>query len=415
MHSEKLVLDVRKPHEATEKIHLRRGEKGMTSIDAEIKDGAMAFDLTGCSVFFKAMDRMDRYVLGSARVTSMKEGKVSYVVGTNLTSLPGEVKLAYFEIVSDGNNITTPAIPIIVLENVDLTGDQADEYESQISELIRLLEDSVSNANIATTHANDAAAEANKAAKRAEDSADANNTAAARAENAASWAESAGNSANEASQRANTAATAAEAITETATQAAWEANEATTRANEAADRVDETIDAANEATQRANEAADRTDESILLATEAAGEASMAASVASANNERTRVALESINEALDSFVTITGSDVAYTYGTSPVVPPEEGWAPVPQPLVLDEDVTVYEWTRVITRMSDGTSTVSYSVARQGKDGRDGIAVESSSLYWLWVNDVGDLYATYADRANPPSFDYQSDTGNLYVHI
>lgn len=66
------------------------------------------------------------------------------------------------------------------------------------------------------------------------------------------------------------------------------------------------------------------------------------------------------------VTMTSEVVEYAIGTSGTVAPTSGWSTT-MPAVPNGQ---YQWTRVTTTYSDGTPTVSYSVAYIPKDGEDG---------------------------------------------
>lgn len=68
------------------------------------------------------------------------------------------------------------------------------------------------------------------------------------------------------------------------------------------------------------------------------------------------------------VSMTSEKVEYAIGTSGTVAPTSGWSTTIPAVPKGK----YQWTRVITTYSDGTSTVSYSVAYIPKDGEDGVA-------------------------------------------
>lgn len=78
------------------------------------------------------------------------------------------------------------------------------------------------------------------------------------------------------------------------------------------------------------------------------------------------------------VSITSTTTRYQSGTSPSTAPTGTWQTSPPTVSAGN----YLWTRVIVNYSDGTSTTSYSVARQGKDG----------------TDVTSQYVTYIDSVN-----------------
>lgn len=66
------------------------------------------------------------------------------------------------------------------------------------------------------------------------------------------------------------------------------------------------------------------------------------------------------------VTMTSEVVEYAIGTSGMVAPTSGWSTTIPAVPKGQ----YQWTRVTTTYSDGTPTVSYSVAYIPKDGEDG---------------------------------------------
>lgn len=411
MHSEPVLLDVTKRHEATEKIHLRRGESGLTSIDATITDGAKPYDLTGCSITFQALDAQKRYVIGNAKITAAKDGKVSYVITSHLTSLPGEVHIAYFEIKNATNTITTPGIPIVVLDNVDLSGVQADEYESEISQLLQMLEEGITSSNIATDAATQAADKANEAAQRLENADKAATTAANSANSAAKNANDSALAADQATAKANTAGDRANAAAESAAQAsadaskaADDATQAASAANEAAERVDDSIQNAELAADKANKGAERVEEAVENAYSAAGDA---VSAASASREATK----RLNEAMEDFNAVLGTEIAYSSSFDPINPPDDEWTIAPK----EVDQGAFQWVRTITHFYDGTSTTAYSIAHQGIDGRDGIGVEASNLCWFWVDEHGDFWATYTDGQAQPKFRYDQASGNFYAVV
>lgn len=68
------------------------------------------------------------------------------------------------------------------------------------------------------------------------------------------------------------------------------------------------------------------------------------------------------------VTMTSEKVEYAIGTSGTVAPTSGWSTTIPAIPKGQ----YQWTRVTTTYSDGTPTVSYSVAYIPKDGEDGAA-------------------------------------------
>lgn len=429
MHNELLLLDVGKHIPINDTVILRRGEGGLTTISAQIMDGSKPYDLTGSSVMFLAENAEDKIVFEAATIEAPKEGKVSWVVGKNLTMAVGNVALAYFRISKNEDDITTQTIPIYICENVDLSAEEAEEYESEFEKLLNDINDLQARANTvlsdatqATTNANNAADACNSAADRIEGAEDARIS----AENARANAETARQSTETARDKAEqdrADAESAREAAETARADEWgtikqEAQSATQNATWAAEAAQsatsELIDAAssaNTAADRANKASNQLEDTIRLATDASGDATIAASVANAATERANTALSDMAEAMSKFNTIIGTDIAYAQGESSTVPPEDGWTEAQQSV----DQGLYQWTRTTTYYLNGESRVTYCVAYQGMDGRDGIGTESSSLFWLHVDENGDLYATFSDDANPPQFRYDQSTGNVYAIV
>ena len=85
-------------------------------------------------------------------------------------------------------------------------------------------------------------------------------------------------------------------------------------------------------------------------------------------------------------------------------------------------TIANISAVATTLAPGSNaTASYNNGvltlgiPRGLTGDNGVSVTTSGIFWLEVDDNGDLYANYNDTVDPPSFDYESDTGNLYYLV
>ena len=77
------------------------------------------------------------------------------------------------------------------------------------------------------------------------------------------------------------------------------------------------------------------------------------------------------------VTITNTAVTYAASTNGMTAPSSGW----QSTVPSVAQGSYLWTKTVVTYSDGKSTTSYSVSRQGadgSDGSDGVGIESSTI-------------------------------------
>lgn len=148
-------------------ITLRRGDsdvcvKGIITYDDE------TFSLSGYTAKFCAINSAGDVIRRNASITNASGGEVSYDVTTDLTANAGPVLVAYFEFTKSGKTISSDTLPFIVLPNADLDGPAAEEYQSQIDELLDTLSQALTDAEAATDAANAAAELANDAADRAE-------------------------------------------------------------------------------------------------------------------------------------------------------------------------------------------------------------------------------------------------------
>lgn len=177
-------------------IILRRGEKGQTQLKITVNDYDKTYSFSGMTAKFCAYTSAGEWVQTSATLSG---NVATYTVGSDLTSSAGEVKVAYIEFSNSTDVLTSDNIPIIVLDNIDLTKDQANKYTPLIDDLIAKMNKALSDADTATKAANTAASSATTAANNA-------NTARTNATNAATSANSAATSANNAAKSANDAA-----------------------------------------------------------------------------------------------------------------------------------------------------------------------------------------------------------------
>lgn len=419
--------------EWVDKIFLRRGEGGLATIDTTLMNNGTPYDLTGCSVLFLAYDPNEKVIYEPVNITSQKDGKVSYTVSKSLTNMYGDIRVAYFRIQNGDDTITTGNIPIIVRDNVDLNDEQAGEYESQFENLLKGVQDlmaevgdALGETRTATKNANDAAKAANDANSNIskaeagrvsnESQRQLNETARQKAAEEAAAAEEQRKQDEDAREQAEQARQAAEterveeweSLKDEAETATTNAQDAADLANEAANNADSSAQNADEAAEKANKAVERVDDAVKLANDAAGDATVAASLANAATDKANEAIDDMADAMAAFNSIVGTDITYSYSDSSTVPPTDGWTasqkPVPQGM--------FQWIKTVTHYRQGNPTVAYSVAHQGVDGRDGIGAMTSSLFWLWVDEKGDLYAEYTESDKAPVFDYNPENGNLY---
>ena len=120
-------------------IILRRGEKGQ-KISATITLDDAVFPLSGYAAKFCAVNAAGDYVIRVASIDNASAGLVSYTVTPDLTAVDGVAMLAYFEFTKSGETATSDTLPIIVLENTDISDQEAEPYLPIIDELIGQLE-----------------------------------------------------------------------------------------------------------------------------------------------------------------------------------------------------------------------------------------------------------------------------------
>jgi len=116
-------------------IVLRRGETGQ-SIAVSVTNDGTAFNLTGYTASFCAVNADRGMVKRSATVSNAAGGLVTFSVTSDLTAAPGSVFVAYIELTKGSDIATTDTLPFVVLDNVDAGELDAEEYQDSIRELI---------------------------------------------------------------------------------------------------------------------------------------------------------------------------------------------------------------------------------------------------------------------------------------
>lgn len=161
------VLKKRGRAGTVEPITLRRGESG-TKITALVRNDGAVFPLTGYTAKFCAVNAAGDFVRRDATVEAAAAGTVSYTLTTDLTAVDGPVSVAYFELTKSGEVATTDTIPLIVLPNMDLSPEEAQEYQTKVDALVSAMEEELAASTAATTSATAAAQAARQAAALSE-------------------------------------------------------------------------------------------------------------------------------------------------------------------------------------------------------------------------------------------------------
>lgn len=211
MHIEEIKRDLDKQaswaHQ-NKPIVLRKGETGETQIKVTVTDNGLPASISGYKATFYALLQDGSFVKDADHV-SLSGNVVTYTVQSDLTSVDGEVAVAYIELTSGVKTITTDTIPFIVLRNTDMSQQEAERYENIIDSLTKQLKDALLDAEDATRQADEALEEASEALGKAEAAASLADQAVKDANEAASNANDAAKSANDAAASANSAASSA--------------------------------------------------------------------------------------------------------------------------------------------------------------------------------------------------------------
>lgn len=116
-------------------ITLRRGEYGKT-IAIYITHNEEAYDLTGYTARFCAMNAKHEFLKRTCTVADAANGLLTYAITSDLTAWAGPVLVAYVELTKTGEVATSDTLPFIVLDDADVTTEEAAAYQSYISELL---------------------------------------------------------------------------------------------------------------------------------------------------------------------------------------------------------------------------------------------------------------------------------------
>lgn len=165
MHVEERTLDVNKKGGRAGQIKpviLRRGEANQTQIKVNLTSDGAPYSTGNLTAKFCAFLPSKKYVKDSSHTTK-DANSITYTVQSDITSAAGDIRICYVELTSADNYITSDTLPIIVLDNVEMTDEEAKYYKSTIDEMLEQLEDCITQADTARDNANSAADAANKA------------------------------------------------------------------------------------------------------------------------------------------------------------------------------------------------------------------------------------------------------------
>lgn len=171
MNTQNISLDIGKGRTG-EHVTIAQGDTGGTTIEAEIYDNGVEFDLTGCTVSFLMM-QPDRAHYVRDATPSCAGNVITYVVDEAvIAGVSGYTDECYFEIATDGGSrvYSTQRFSMDILRDVMAGRTPGANYDSLIAEALESVEgaaDIVAAASAATVAANSSAADAAEAAAQA--------------------------------------------------------------------------------------------------------------------------------------------------------------------------------------------------------------------------------------------------------
>lgn len=187
MHTEERTLDLLKREARSGQIKpiiLRRGETGSTQIKINVTSDGAPYALSSYTARMCAYLPDEKFVKDAAHVTK-SANYITYTVHSDLTSAAGDIRVCYVELKNGAEVLTTDSVPIVVLDDVPLNGELAEEYTNIIDEMLDKLESMIQKSNDATAKTEGAI----KAANDTNEQIKSNETARQTAENARQAAE----------------------------------------------------------------------------------------------------------------------------------------------------------------------------------------------------------------------------------
>lgn len=125
---------------APEPVLLRQGDKtGAVVIDATLMDNGSPVSLNGLTPMFKANTADGEAVIADSTgfsIVNASDGEFTYQVPSQLGSVPGKIKIAYFSFTDASGNQSTFDIAFAVYPAADMTQESAKDWISKLEEII---------------------------------------------------------------------------------------------------------------------------------------------------------------------------------------------------------------------------------------------------------------------------------------
>ncbi|MGM0214977.1 BppU family phage baseplate upper protein [Enterococcus sp. AZ109] len=116
----------------------RLGDHLLTGVIVSTLENDKPFDLTGYTIRFEGTTRADTVVVDAdnVEIVNLKEGKFKYTFSNKVFSVLDQYHTAYFSFEKDERRATTENFIINVVQNVDITWEEAQSYISILNALI---------------------------------------------------------------------------------------------------------------------------------------------------------------------------------------------------------------------------------------------------------------------------------------
>ena len=125
---------------APEPVLLRQGDKtGSVVIDATLTDNGSPVSLSGLTPMFKANTADGQAVIADStgfNIVNASGGEFTYQVPSQLGSVPGKIKIAYFSLTDQNGDQSTFDIAFFVYQAADMTQESAEDWISNLNDII---------------------------------------------------------------------------------------------------------------------------------------------------------------------------------------------------------------------------------------------------------------------------------------
>lgn len=125
---------------APEPVLLRQGDKtGSVVIDATLMDNGSPVSIDGLTPMFKANTADGQAVISDStgfNIVNASGGEFTYQVPSQLGSVPGKIKIAYFSFADSNGNQSTFDIAFAIYPAADMTQESAEDWISNLNDII---------------------------------------------------------------------------------------------------------------------------------------------------------------------------------------------------------------------------------------------------------------------------------------